>query len=94
MFLIFEDRSSDSPFVERVWRCHSERAGTFVSVAASHLEMVVARHRGRTFLTLRGPKTRATQADCPADGEWLAIRFKLGTFMPQHSASNLLDRRG
>jgi AraC-like DNA-binding protein len=93
MFIIFEERPSDSPVVERVWRCHSERAGTFVSVAASHLEMVVTRHRGRTFLTLRGPETRATQADCPADGEWLAIRFKLGTFMPQHPASNLLDRR-
>ena len=30
MFIIFEDRLSDSPFVERVWRCHSERAGTFL----------------------------------------------------------------
>jgi AraC-like DNA-binding protein len=93
MFIVFNDRPSDSPFIERVWRCHSERAGTFVSVAASHLEMVVTRHRGKTFLTLRGPETRATQADCPADGEWLAVRFKLGTFMPQHPACNLLDRR-
>jgi AraC-like DNA-binding protein len=93
VFIIFDDRPSDSPFVERVWRCHSERAGTFVSVAASHLEMVVTRHRGTTLLTLRGPETRATQADCPADGEWLAIRFKLGTFMPQHPAGTLIDRR-
>ena len=79
MFLIFEDRLSDSPFVERVWRCHSERAGTFLSMAASHWEMVVTRHRGKTFLTLRGPETKATTADCPAEGEWLGIRFKLGT---------------
>jgi proteic killer suppression protein len=27
MLINFEDRSSDSPFVERVWRSHSERAG-------------------------------------------------------------------
>ena len=93
MFIVFEDRPSDSPLVERVWRCHSERAGTFLSMAASHLEMVVTRHRGRTFLTLRGPETKATQADCPAEGEWLAVRFKLGTYMPQHPASNLIDRR-
>ncbi len=93
MFIVFEDRPSDSPFVERVWRCHSERAGTFLSVAASHLEMVVTRHRGRAFVTLRGPETRATQADCPADGEWVAVRFKLGTFMPQHPANTLIDRR-
>lgn len=93
MLLIFQDRPSDSPLVERVWRCHSERAGTFVSVAASHLEMVVTRHRGRTYLTLRGPETRATPADCPADGEWLALRFKLGTFFPRHPASALIDRQ-
>ena len=92
MFLVFEDRPSDSPFVERVWRCHSERAGTFLSVAASHSEMVVTRHQGKVFLTLRGPETRVTTEECPADGEWLGIRFKLGTFLPQLPVRNRLDR--
>src|SRR3982074_2485510 len=93
MFLSFEDRLSDSPFVERIWRSRSERAGTFLSVAASHFEMAVTRHRGKTFLTLRGPETAATLAECPADGEWLGIRFKLGTFIPALLPGNLLDRR-
>jgi AraC-like DNA-binding protein len=93
MLIVFEDRLSDSPFVERVWRCHSERAGTFLSVAASHLELVITRHRGRTFATLRGPETRATRADCPAEGEWMAIRFKMGTYFPRHPAGTLVDRR-
>ena len=82
MFIIFDDRPSDSPFIERVWRSHSERAGTFHSIAACHWEMVVTRHQGKTSLTVRGPETKATSADCPAQGEWFAIRFKLGTFMP------------
>jgi hypothetical protein len=93
MFIIFEERRSDSPFVERVWRCHSERAGTFHSMAASHWEMVVTRHQGKAFLTVRGPETKATRADCPAEGEWVAIRFKLGTFMPLLPARTLRDRR-
>jgi hypothetical protein len=93
MFIIFEDRPSDSPFVERVWRCHSERAGTFHSMAASHWEMVVTRHKGKAYLTVRGPETQATTADCPAEGEWVAIRFKLGTFMPLLAAGNLRDRK-
>ena len=93
MFIVFEDRPSDSPVVERVWRCHSERAGTFHSMAASHWEMVVSRHAGQTFFTVRGPETRATTADCPADGEWISIRFKLGTFMPILRAGDLRDRR-
>ena len=93
MFLIFEDRLSDSRFVERVWRCQSERAGTFLSMAACHWEMVVTRHRGKAFLTVRGPETKATTADCPAEGEWVGIRFKLGTFMPLLPARNLSDRK-
>jgi hypothetical protein len=92
-FILFEDRLSDSPFVERVWRCHSERAGKFLSVAASHFEMAVTRYRGKTFLTLRGPETKATTLDCPAEGEWLGIRFKLGTFMPQLLPGSLRDQR-
>jgi AraC-like DNA-binding protein len=93
MFLVFEDRRSDSPYVERVWRSHSERAGTFVSVASSHLEMVVSRIRGRVFLTLRGPETRPSAADCPADGEWVGIRFTLGTYLPKHPTGALIDRQ-
>src|SRR5262249_43558095 len=92
MFLIFDDRPSDSPVVERIWHCHSERAGTFLSVAASHWEMVVTRLHGKTTLTVRGPETHAATLNCPAEGEWLGIRFKLGPFMPQLHASNLLDR--
>ena len=90
---VTEDRLSDSPLVERVWRAHSERAGTFLSVAASHVEMVVTRHEGKTFLTLRGPETKATTADCPVDGDWLGIQFKLGTFIPALLPANLRDRR-
>lgn len=92
MFLVFNDRPSDSPFIERVWRCHSERAGQFHSIASPHWEMAVSRVQGRTFLTIRGPETKATLADCPADGEWFGIRFKLGTFMPSLPVSALIDR--
>jgi hypothetical protein len=92
-FLVFEDRPSDSPFVERVWRSHSTRAGTFLSVAASHCGLVIGRVRGRAAVTLRGPETRATIADCPGDGEWLGIHFALGTFLPEHPAAMLRDRQ-
>lgn len=89
--IVFEERLSDSPFVERVWRCHSERGGPFLSVAAGHFEMAVTRLRGEVFLTLRGPETKATTIDCPAEGEWLGIRFKLGTFMPRFLPGSLRD---
>jgi AraC-like DNA-binding protein len=91
MLFTFEERPSDTPFVERIWRAHSEQAGSFLSVAASHWEMVVTRQNGKTFLTVRGPETKATPLDCSADGEWLGIRFKLGTVMPHLPASQLVD---
>jgi AraC-like DNA-binding protein len=94
VFIIFDaDRPSDSPFIERVWQCHSEGSGTFLSVASSHWEMVVTKLEGATTLTLRGPETKAREVHCPANGEWFAIRFKAGTFMPQRPVASLLDGR-
>jgi len=92
MLITFADRPSDSPFVERVWRSHSDRAGVFHSIAACHWDMVVTRLGGRTTLTVRGPETKATMADCPAEGEWFGVRFKVGTFMPLMQCSDLRDR--
>jgi AraC-like DNA-binding protein len=91
MIFTIDERPSDSPFVERIWRAHSEHAGPFSSIAMSHWEMVVTRHQDKTTLTVRGPETKATPQHCPVDGEWLGIRFKLGTVMPHLPASKLVD---
>jgi AraC-like DNA-binding protein len=90
-FIHFEERNSDHPFVEKVWGCHSERADSFLSVAANNFEMVVTRLDGKSSITLRGPETAATTLDCPADGEWIAIRFKAGTFMSRFLPGSLRD---
>ena len=92
MLITFEDRGADSPVIDRVWRSHSDRAGTFVSMASCHWGIVVSRVAGETVLTVRGPETRATTADCPAEGEWFGIQFRLGTFMPLLPAGRLRDR--
>src|SRR5437763_671569 len=88
-FFHLEDRASDHPFVEKVWRCHTDRADTFLSIAANSLEMVFTRLRGKSFLTLRGPETAATPFDCPAEGQWVGIRFKPGTLMPRFLPGSL-----
>lgn len=90
-FFHLEDRASDHPFVEKVWRCHTERADTFLSIAANSFEMVFTRLSGKSFLTLRGPETAATPFDCPAEGQWVGIRFRPGTFMPRFLPGSLSD---
>ncbi len=91
MIFSFEERPSDSPFVERIWRTQSERAGAFTSLAVSHWEMVVTRHNGKITLTVRGPETKATPVYCSVQAEWFGIIFKCGTFMPHLLASDLVD---
>ena len=91
MLIFDEERSSDSPFVERIWRCHSEAAGSFDSIAESRWEIVLTYHAGTVHVTVRGPETRATRMQYPAGDKWLGIRFKLGTVMPHLPASTLVD---
>lgn len=92
-FIHFEERASDHPFVEKVWRCHSDRGDTFLSVAANSFELAITRLAGKTFLTLRGPETTATTLDCPPEGQWVCIRFKPGTFMPRFLPGCLRDHQ-
>lgn len=90
-FIYFEHRASDHPLIEKVWRCHSEQAGNFLSIAANNFEIAITCLRGQIFLTLRGPETSATSVACPAEGEWVCIRFKAGAFMPQFPPGMLRD---
>lgn len=93
MDLVFDERLSDSPLIEKVWRTHSERPGSFMSTAASQSEMVITRYQGKTSFTVRGPETRASRAEYPADTEFFGIIFKLGTFIPHLPPKLIMDRR-
>jgi hypothetical protein len=94
MKFTFEDvRFSDSPFIEKIWRTRSEQPGEFTSQAESLSEIVITRFQGNTMVAVRGPETKASVADVPADGEFMGIVFKHGTFMPTLLPKNLMDRR-
>jgi AraC-like DNA-binding protein len=86
-----EQRLSDSPFVERIWRTTSSSEGPFISLALSHWQMCIWTSEGKTHLTVRGPETKATEAYCPPDADFFGIIFKLGTFMPDMPSSQLVD---
>src|SRR4026209_1402840 len=92
MIFTIEHRLSDSPFVERIWRAQSERMGSLRSIAMSGWEMVLSRYQDKTYLTVRGPETRATLLPVSIVGtEFFGIRFKVGRVMPQLPASSLVD---
>jgi AraC-like DNA-binding protein len=92
MDLICEEKLSDAPFVERIWRSQGERAGPFISIAEVECSLVVTKYGGKTSITLRGPTARATPAFCPADAEFFGIQFKPGAFLPALPAKMVMDR--
>ena len=89
----FDDRESDSPYVERVWRSRSRHGGSFLSMAESNIELVVARLPGFQAVILRGPVSQGSLVACPPNGEWLAIRFRLGTYLPGIPTASLIDHQ-
>jgi len=89
----FDDRESDSPYVERVWRSRSRHGGSFLSMAESNIELVVARLPGFLAVILRGPVSQGSLVECPPNGEWLAIRFRLGTYLEGIPAASLIDHQ-
>ena len=92
MLFTFEERLSNSPFVERIWRSQSERAGDFLSIAASHWELVVSKYQSEITVTVRGPETRVTPMHVNlVGGEWFGIIFKYGTFMSHFPVRGLVN---
>lgn len=92
MIIIDEERASDWPFVERIWRSHSEGVNPFLSIAVNHCEFVVSRLQGKVTMMLRGPETKATPVgNSPDEGEWVGILLTMGAFLPRLPASKLVD---
>ncbi len=91
MDFIFDERASDSPLVETIWRTESQGGGSFTSVAESHWEIVLTTQNDKTTVTLRGPETKASLAPIPEDAEFLGITFKIGAFMPHLPTNKITD---
>jgi len=92
MLFNFEERLSDSPFVERIWRAQTERTGPFLSIATSHWEMVVSKYHDNTTVTVRGPETKVTPFEVTfTGGEYIGIIFKHGAILPYLPVDALVD---
>lgn len=90
-----EQRPSDSPYVERVYRA-GEVTGPLParmrSVANSNWELVVWHDRGETNVAVRGPETAPTVLDlAPGGGETFGIIFRHGAFLAPMPVSRLVD---
>ena len=87
----FDRRSSRTPLLDGIWSTTSRSEEPFMSVATHQWEMVVTRQQDATWLTVRGPETRATPAPVPSDAEFVGIQFSHGSFMPHLDPRRLVD---
>ena len=88
---IFEERFSDSPFVETITRGYTAGEGSTIRPAESHWHMVFTRFQGNSQSFLVGPLSTAGVVNYAEGAEILWIKFKLGTFMPHMPVKDCLD---
>lgn len=91
MGFIYEERLSDSPYVEAITRGRTVGEGSTIRPAESRWHLVLVRRQGNTQLLVVGPKTTAGVVSYTEGAELLWIRIRLGTFMPHLPPRDSLD---
>jgi hypothetical protein len=91
MTVEFEDRPSDSTYIDRVWRSRSDDIDEMTSIATGHWTLVVWEEAGCVHAAVQGPETRATRAPVPKDASFLGVRFSLGTTLRGLPMERLVD---
>lgn len=91
MSLIFEERLSDSPYIEMVTRGRTVSDGSTVRPAECHWHMVIVNYQGSIQPVVVGPLTTSGTVTFTEGAEILWIKFKLGTWMPHLPAKELLN---
>jgi hypothetical protein len=85
-FIHFEDRASDHPFVERVWRCHSDRADTFF-----RLRLTTSRSPLRDRNTVR-TNVQAVGVPPPSEGFQLSPILNFSVLHGKSTGQNSIFR--
>ncbi|MEV0645492.1 helix-turn-helix domain-containing protein [Phytomonospora sp. NPDC050363] len=91
MRLLFGSRSSDSPWIDAVWTCASDRVTEMTSVASPTWGLVFWAQRGEYFAAVTGPESRCGNAPVPEGASFVGIQFAVGTSLRAVAAPSLVD---
>jgi hypothetical protein len=89
--LRFETRASDSPWVDTVWTCTSERVVAMTSVATASWGLVFWEWEGRAYAGISGPATRTVAAPVPEGATFAGIDFAVGASLRAVPTTALVD---
>jgi len=91
MSLSYEERLSDSPYIEKVTHGWTSGVGSTIRPAEVSWHMILTRHSAGTQFMLVGPLGTSGEVTWGGEAEILWIKFRLGTFMPHLPTRAILD---
>ena len=91
MTIVFEQRASDSPYIESVTHGYTLSNGRTIRPVEYCWHMVFVKEQGSFHPIIAGPFTSAGDVSWGKDAEVLWLKFKPGVFMPHLSFSHLLN---
>lgn len=91
MTLVYEERLSDSPYVESVTHGWTVSDGSTIRPAEISWHMIFSRVEGQLLPLIVGPLPTSGVVSWGADAEILWLKFKPGVFMPHHPTKKFLN---
>lgn len=91
MSIFYQERTSDSPYIETIMFGQTVSDGSAIRPAESGWHMVFVRHIGRLQSLVVGPWTAAGTTNWAKGSEILWIKFKLGSYMPPLPTRDFMD---
>lgn len=91
MSLNAEGRLSASPYVDSIWRGMADADLTLMYPADGRWNLCFRKVNDRVQVSVEGPLSQAVPQTHVAGVEWMVIKFRLGVFLPEVSASTCLD---
>jgi AraC-like DNA-binding protein len=87
----YEDRSSRSRFVDRIWRTYDTTDGTYVAAADACWDMIFIRSAHGSRVLLSGPSSTTQPVPYQAGNRNVGIKFRPGTFLTHVPVSSMVD---
>jgi hypothetical protein len=91
MSIVFEERLSDSPFIETITQGYTVSDGSTIRPSEIHWHMVFVKECSQVHTLMVGPLKTSGIASWKEGAEILWVKFKLGTFMPRLPTKHRLD---
>lgn len=91
MSFLYEDRLSGSQLVESIWHTIAEEPGKYLAVADASWDFLIITQGGQTHIHVAGAATAVAPITYVPGDEYIGIRMRVGAYMPQWPASDLVD---